>query len=305
MIYHVFANRSNAGDWLSAQGIQKLLRPLRSEERLCDRPFAPETLARLEQARQEDFIVIGGGGLFMDYFQPFWEGFLPIARRVPFCLWGLGCCQMKWEDTRPPAGLIREIVHRSRLCVVRDELTREYLAVSGMDEPIPCPSLAVLEPQPAMGSGVLHVASYEADKPEIYEATREAAQQFANRTGRVFREINNRIPDGNASALGEAINAYARSDVVVSARLHGCIIALGMGRKVLAVSSDRKIESFMRAAGLGDWVVDYTCVAELPERLSELPRQQPPLEYAAKAVTRNRAVAARVFDLVQKGEAGT
>ena len=39
MIHHVFANRSNIGDWLSARGIQALLGPQRVMEHLCDEPF--------------------------------------------------------------------------------------------------------------------------------------------------------------------------------------------------------------------------------------------------------------------------
>ena len=39
MIHHVFANRSNIGDWLAARRIQHLLRPLTVKEHLCDEPF--------------------------------------------------------------------------------------------------------------------------------------------------------------------------------------------------------------------------------------------------------------------------
>jgi len=41
----------------------------------------PETLARLSAVGPNDCIVIGGGGLFMDYFEPFWRGFDQIAQR--------------------------------------------------------------------------------------------------------------------------------------------------------------------------------------------------------------------------------
>src|SRR5205823_8029379 len=78
-LYHVFANRSNAGDWLSARGIRSLLDAPAVTELLCDEPFVPETLERLSSAGPGDLIVIGGGGLFMDYFEPFWRGFGPVA----------------------------------------------------------------------------------------------------------------------------------------------------------------------------------------------------------------------------------
>lgn len=69
-VHHVFANRSNVGDWLSARGIQALLGPGRVAEHLCDGPFVPETLAALSAVTQYDLVVIGGGRL-MDYFAPF------------------------------------------------------------------------------------------------------------------------------------------------------------------------------------------------------------------------------------------
>jgi hypothetical protein len=300
VIYHVFANRSNAGDWLSALGIQKLLRPLEVTECLCDEPFVDETLARLGWATPADLIVIGGGGLFMDYFQRFWEGFLPVGRRVPFCIWGVGHCDMKWGDTRPSRKLVEETVRCSRFCVVRDKLTRDYLSGCDIGDPVPCPSVAALADLAGEGSGVLHAASYEEDHPEVYQAMRGAAQEFAGRTGRVFRETNNRIQDGSRRALDELIRLYARSDVVLSARLHGCILALALGSKLLAVSCDHKIESFMRAAGLEDWVKDYSALDQLPDRLEALTFQPSAPGFIENAVAANRGVAERIFGLIER-----
>ena len=71
MIYHVYANQKNIGDWLSARGIQSMLEPHPVRELLCDEPFVPKTIEILGQAGPDDLVVIGGGGLFMDYFAPF------------------------------------------------------------------------------------------------------------------------------------------------------------------------------------------------------------------------------------------
>ena len=99
MIHHVFANRSNIGDWLSALGIQSLLAPHEVVEHLCDEPFVPDTLAALAETTADDLIVIGGGGLFMDYFTSFWAGLLEIAPRAPVCIWGVGYCDIKAEPS--------------------------------------------------------------------------------------------------------------------------------------------------------------------------------------------------------------
>ena len=82
-LHHIFANKSNIGDWLSAKGIQSLL-SRKVTEHFCDRPFVKKTLSELARASAKDFIIIGGGGLLMDYFTPFWQGFRKVAARVPF-----------------------------------------------------------------------------------------------------------------------------------------------------------------------------------------------------------------------------
>jgi len=102
MIYHIYANRSNIGDWLSAKGIQQLLATHDITDCFCDEPFVKETMEVLSKATGNDLIIIGGGGLLMDYFVPFWEAFAPIAERVPFCIWGIGYCDIKHEASLPP-----------------------------------------------------------------------------------------------------------------------------------------------------------------------------------------------------------
>ncbi len=71
MIYHIYANRSNIGDWLSARGIQKLLAPLPIIECLCDEPFVEETLQSLSKASAKDIIIIGGGWFINGLFYSF------------------------------------------------------------------------------------------------------------------------------------------------------------------------------------------------------------------------------------------
>lgn len=300
MIHHVFANRSNVGDWLSARGIQFLLRPHGVREHLCDEPFVEETLTELRGAGPEDLIVIGGGGLFMDYFVPFWQGFAEVTDRVPFCLWGVGYCDMKRECSRPPAELLAGIVKRSRVCSVRDELTRRQLAGCALPPPVACPTVALIEERPA-GFGLLHVDAFDNVGETNYERMNALGAEFSRATGRPFRTLNNLIPAGREGALQSVLDSYAASDLILTGRLHGCVIGLAMGRKVLALSGDHKVESFMEAAGLGDWVLDLPRVEELSERLRALPGQPVPREFVVAARRGNQAIAARVLALLAPG----
>ncbi len=289
MIHHVFANRSNIGDWLSARAIQSLLAPGEIAEHLCDDPFVEKTLADLSAAEESDFIVIGGGGLFMDYFELFWQGFRKIAERIPFCLWGVGFCDMKRENSRPTHKLIEEVVSRARFCFVRDDLTREYLHSCNLPSPVVCPTVNLIESR-ELGNAVLHVDAYDNVGPRIYADINVIGRAFAAETGRSFHEINNLIESGSESALARTLDCYANADLVVSGRLHGCIIALAMGRKVLAVSGDHKVESFMQAAGLNDWVLDLDQLSELAPRLYDLPAQTAPTGFLNEMRRQNRKI---------------
>lgn len=289
MIYHVFANRSNVGDWLSARGIQALLDAGPVRELLCDEPFVAETIDVLSAAGPEDAVVIGGGGLFMDYFEPFWRAFEPLSLRLSFFIWGVGYCDLKQEPSLAPRELLSAVAGRSRRCIVRDELSRDLLGLPGLPDPVPCPALNVLS-EAAGGHGILHVDNYSTAGAETYEAMEEAARRFAGETGRPFRKTNNRIPPGSEEALARCLEAYACSDLVLSSALHGCVIALAMGKKVLAVSGDRKIDAFMDAMGLGAWVLEASPEAGIAGGLSRLVDQPPAAGAVGAARAANRGV---------------
>jgi polysaccharide pyruvyl transferase WcaK-like protein len=293
VIHHVYATQSNVGDWLSARGIPALLTPEAVVEHLCDERFVDETLERLAAADPTDLVVIGGGGLFMDYFRPFWEGLLEINAPA-FCVWGAGVCDLKREASSVPRAVLERLVEKSLLFVVRDDLTLGFLPRAGGAYAVPCPAMAGLGLVPATGTGLLHAAHKFVVGAEAHEAVNTALASFAGQTGRELREVDNRIRESSEPAYRAVLAEYARAELVVSSRLHGCIIALAMGRKVLAVSGDRKVEAFMRAAGLQDWVCDVEDLGALPQQLHALPQQRSPRRFIDRTLWANRSVANQI-----------
>lgn len=303
MIHHVFANKSNIGDWLSARGIQKLLAPCRFEDYLCDEPFVEDTLDRLSKIPEGDFVIIGGGGLFMDYFVPFWEGFVALAERLTFGIWGTGYCDLKLEPTRPPFGLLSEVISRSRFCYVRDELTCRHLLPIPLSQPTGCPSVAVIERPTENGWGLLHVDSYTTAGADVFELMDKIGREFAERTGRPYRRTNNRISPESEKELQSTLDRYRKSDVILSSGLHGCVIGAAMGKKVLAVSGDWKIESFMAMLGWDEWVVDLSQAADVDDWLNRMLDKQPdPMDPVEKMRKKNQEVAGEILSLVTATE---
>jgi len=150
------------------------------------------------------------------------------------------------------------------------------------------------------GHRLLHVDHYDNVGIEIHEAMVRMAQQFAQRTRRSYGQTNNLIPAGNVAALQRTLNLYVSADLVLTSRLHGCIIALAIGRKVLVVSADHKIESFMNAAGLSEWVCDLDEIDTLPQRLQALGNEILPIPFVERARQQNGAVAEQVKTLIRQ-----
>lgn len=300
MIYHIYANRSNIGDWLSARGIQKLLSPLEITECLCDKPFINKTMKSLRKATPNDLIVIGGGGLFMDYFEPFWSKFRDVALKIPFCIWGVGVCDLKAEKSLLKKSLIEEIVKKSKLCVVRDQLTFDYLSNCKIPAPVHCPSVCVISAPKVPSRDLVHVVNYSTVGAKHYKVMCQIAQDFAQQTGRVYRETNNRIAKITEAELSQVLLRYEKSDMVLSSGLHGCIIGVAMGLKVLAVSGDRKIDAFMESVGLKDWVLDPNETGVILQRLKDLKKQVNPNKVINHIRKENQNIAYQIKMIADK-----
>lgn len=302
MIHHVYANRSNIGDWLCAKAMQRLLRPLPVKEYLCDEPFVEQTLVGLRALPPRSLVVVGGGGLFMDYFAPLWEGLRALTVQLDICVWGAGYCDLKAEASHPPLDTVQEVIRNSRLCVVRDELTRGHLGDCEIPAPIACPSMHLVEATPP-GGALLHVDNFTTAGEAVYEVMDEVCRFFAAQSGRTYTKTNNRIERSSEVELRQRLSLYRSSGLVVSSGLHGCIIAVAMGRPVVAVSGDRKIDEFMSMAGLGKWVLDTSEVHHLPRLLQRLHEQRPVGDFVETSNRRNAAVASRIKALHVEGVA--
>ena len=298
MIYHVFANKSNIGDWLSALGIQSAFSGYEYSELFCDAPFVDETMAVLRKTGPDDFVVVGGGGLFMDYFAPFWELFLRNANGFQYGIWGTGYCDLTQETSLPPRELIEKVIAGSRFCYVRDELSRGRHREMNLPTATGCPSLMILDKPTQTGRGLLHVDNYTTVGEKAFEVMDKLGRDFAQATTRSYRRTNNRIRSGDEIALQECLEFYRQSDIVLSSALHGCIVGLAYGCKVVAVSGDRKIDSFMASVGLSDWVLEANELEQLEHLLQTQNDQCWPGDRVKELQEANHRVVAETRDML-------
>jgi polysaccharide pyruvyl transferase WcaK-like protein len=130
----------------------------------------------------------------------------------------------------------------------------------------------------------------------------EEGKRIARETGRPFHRTNNLIQSGSRDELMRVLGLYESSDLILTSRLHGCILGLAAGRKVLAVSGDRKMESFMEAAGLRGWVLGLEEIHRLPNLLRALSAQEVPSRFIEDTRDRNREIGGSVRALAQSLE---
>ena len=89
---------------------------------------------------------------------------------------------------------------------------------------------------------------------------------------------------------------YGQSGVVLSSRLHGIIIASALGKRIIAISEDEKIEGYMDELGLSDWVCSNT--QELTCLINRVEHQEDYREKIERILERNHEFSHEVKMLV-------
>ena len=207
--------------------------------------------------------IIGGAGLLERGFEPFWERFARECR-IPAIVWGVGTCA---PDRNGSKGVDPSIFARAApkcaLINVRDDLTAEYYGLR--DASItPCPTIVYVEhflqASPKRDGFILYASHEELldrqEKDLIHERLRSSLGEF-RMTDNIQRPLE---------GLEDIIrNYYCRSRLVITTRLHGAIIAYGLGIPYVAIPRDEKLRAFHRLYGNGRLLEDTTLLREAVE----------------------------------------
>lgn len=235
--------------------------------------------------RKADAIVIGGGGLFQDQYG--WRltagsllaALMGLLQQKPVYVIGVGAGPLRRKWLRRLVGRVLSEV--DGLCV-RDQESRQELEDCGVPperiavtadvvfsmnieqfcvpKPAGTPTAAFIlrewegvdqQAVAALLDGLaergyqIQLHGFEpAQDQQFYEKITTHCRPAARQS---FQWV---IP----RTLQESLETFQKADVVVSMRLHGCILACLCGIPLIPVLYERKVGAFARQTGLADWL---------------------------------------------------
>jgi len=251
-IIYVYASRKNVGDYLSYRGIRTIfniqgLECFASPEAISELQFF---IKILKKTRKKPILIIGGGGLFQEVFDPFWECIL--KKNILFIVFGIGMNKLTGYRKPTKSSLLKSIIRNASYIQVRDKMTQKHIKnLTDISVPIGiCPSVNYIYPRywcnKLEGNKVLlHVIhpfdiSVSSNSSNFLETVRLYLQKVADQYGLIYKEETN-ISLNTEKVLKKFYNAR----LVISSRLHGCIISYAMGVPFIPLACDDKIASFL------------------------------------------------------------
>jgi len=258
-IFHVYANRINMGDLLSALAIKKLSK-VDYHDILWTNGQYRKTIRIIQNLNPEDSIVIGGGGLLKDTFLPLWELILNNYKGNKIILWGVGeCINKNVENTGLPDNIISSIANIATKIFVRDFSTKDrFLRLGTVAEVIGCPSTSIARSwKKRSDKYLLHVIHPELLKGTL-EYWRKSVRKLANDLDLQYAEIDHIISTPLLTSKQKLFftrKYYENASLIVSSRLHGIILGSAQGVPVIPISNDFKIESYWKGTLGGEKVL--------------------------------------------------
>ena len=246
-VAYIYANKGNVGDYISYLGIRQII-GVEGIELFCSPVWEKqlaEYIKRVKQRNPKCVLMIGGGGLLQPVFENFWQ--LVLASELPFVCLGIGINKMPGRGELSDE-LLTKIATQAQQIGVRDTYTHDYLTkLSGKPVYLGiCPSVNYVNrffwnSQPSSRNVLLHMFHPSdlrlagADLQLITEVLKGVAKTLNLN----YQEHSNMSADHK-----QMLATVAQARVVVSSRLHGCIMSFASGTPFLPVYCDEKIQAF-------------------------------------------------------------
>jgi len=272
-VLNFYSSVDNIGNFTPILGIQVLLKEEYDVWCCHDKNIDWEFINNNYQK-----IIIGGAGLFHESFTNFWIQFTEKCK-LPAIIWGVGGIFPK--DDSLMSNVNKEILHKAlkkcALINVRDTLSANLIDITGVHIS-PCPTIAYLNNLPKIKKRA-DLTLYSSHEELLNTTEKENIRNILN------NKISYTYTDNiqyNYCGLKRIIKQYQRANLVITTRLHGAIIAYGLGIPYITISFDKKIEEFHRQYGNGILVKDIDALQEINDIKGEMKRMenvQPDLSY--------------------------
>jgi hypothetical protein len=246
-VAYIYANKGNVGDYISYLGIRQLI-GIEGIELFCSPVWEKQLadyLTRIKQRNPNCVVVIGGGGLLQPVFADFWQ--LVLASELPFVCLGIGINKMPGRGELSD-DLLMKITTQAQQIGVRDSYSRDHLATLS-DKPVYlgiCPSVNYVNryfwnSKPNTRDVLLHM--FHPSDLRLAGADLQTITQVLKNVAKI---LNLRYEEhSNMSANHKKMLVIvSQARVVVSSRLHGCIMSFASGTPFLPLYCDEKIQAF-------------------------------------------------------------
>lgn len=197
-------------------------------------------------------IIIGGAGLYHVSFTNFWQE-LNTKCSIPFIIWGVGGIFPKAEGVLSNVNekLLSEVHSKADLINVRDDISANLINVTNVDI-APCPTIYLLNNlrnKRVKNNNIL----YSSHEELLNKEDKKVVEKYLGTKDKYHFTDNIQY---KYYGLDRVLKKYYKSNHVITTRLHGAIIAYGLGIPYTAISFDYKIEEFNRLYGNGTIIND-------------------------------------------------
>lgn len=242
-IIQFYSAANNIGNYLPVLGIRDMI------------DYSTDTWNIHDNAIDFDFInanyrfaIVGGAGLLHGAFELFWQK-LSRECRLPFIIWGIGACFPASQDI-PPVSIesARQAFERAELVNLRDDWTAEYYGLKNVHI-APCPTIEYLtrfDKEERVAKHIL-ISTHSGLITRNEEVS--ILRVVSSMKNRVVETDNKQTRRNDIPAIIRKCYIHAR--FVVTTRLHGAIIAYGLGIPYIAITRDHKLDAFHRLYGNG------------------------------------------------------
>ena len=187
--------------------------------------------------------------MFQETFDQFWR--VILNKGIPYVIFGVGINKLEKMRRVTNPQLLADIVERAEYIRVRDDMTKEFITNSNEKNNIStgiCPSINFLYPnywcsdlqQNNVMLHVVHPADLRMAHGDISLLSRNL-QKCAQHLSLSYMEEDNMKCDYRG-----LLQKYHKARIVVSSRLHGCIISYAMGIPFVPILCDEKTEAFLK-----------------------------------------------------------